>query len=210
MVIITRERERLRERERESEKNRERGRQKSKETIYTTRGRTVVGWYVAKLLAPHRATQVMSRQEAQPENQLALKRPRQDDRLIQNSSSTSIPRKSNIKMGAFKWLLNKATPQGRLRQEQLDRQVRKTAQNIAKKLEISETGKNMNGGRWSHFFQTSAYFCKFPPIFCTLQDFASIHLSFAGLCCFYINFRPLTPFFYGRRGFLLGVLQIQS
>ena len=41
---------------------------------------------------PSKATQVMSRQEADPENQqLALKRPRQEDRLIQHSRSSSIP-----------------------------------------------------------------------------------------------------------------------
>ena len=96
--------------------------------------------------APHRATQVMSRQEAEPENQLVLKRPRQDYRLIQHSSSTSIPRSivSNVRasdMSPFirgfqnnmsNWVSNliqhqdgclqmvaQQATKGRLRQEQL-------------------------------------------------------------------------------------------
>ena len=36
-------------------------------------------------------TQVMSRQGREPESQMVLKRPRQEDRLAQHSSSTSIP-----------------------------------------------------------------------------------------------------------------------
>ena len=36
-------------------------------------------------------TQVMSRQGKEPEIQMILKRPRQEDRLVQHSSSTSIP-----------------------------------------------------------------------------------------------------------------------
>ena len=43
----------------------------------------------------------MSRQEAEPENQLALKRPRQEDRLTQLSSSTSTPRSTVSNMRAF-------------------------------------------------------------------------------------------------------------
>ena len=40
----------------------------------------------------HRTTQVMSRQGNEPESQIVPKRPRQEDRLIQHSRSTSIPR----------------------------------------------------------------------------------------------------------------------
>ena len=42
-------------------------------------------------LASSKATQVVSRQEVEPENQIVLKRARQEDHLIQHSRSSSIP-----------------------------------------------------------------------------------------------------------------------
>ena len=46
----------------------------------------------ARLVHPSKwTTQVMSRQGKEPESQIVLKRPRQEDRLAQHSSSTTIP-----------------------------------------------------------------------------------------------------------------------
>ena len=48
-------------------------------------------WPHCALALSSKTTQFMSRQEVEPENQIVLKRARQEDRLIQHSRSSSIP-----------------------------------------------------------------------------------------------------------------------
>ena len=101
--------------------------------------------------------------------------------------------------------------------------MRKIAQNIAKKLEISETGetgKNMNGGssdglgrpRWGlardlrtasaglggasveALFPNFSLFLQISTDFLHFAGFCFNSPEFCCFCCFYINFRPLTLF----------------
>ena len=61
-------------------------------------------------------------------------------------------------------------------------------------IDLRTASAGLGGASVEALFPDFSLFLQTSTDFCTLQDFASIHLSFAGFCCFYINFRPLTLF----------------